>query len=555
MAFGKKVAKGKKDDDLMAIVPASASFSAGGALSTSSGDAGDKKEKGRRKYADGQSARSQESKDMERTKSYLYKKKLEKQRSMMDRAKDRVERIVRIALFSGGFCIFLVLAAAAVSLEMVELCRYPVYELCEDFYYKIDVEYPVSTEYPRYEVKDSKVMRIVGGQVEELVLKQEFGTYTLVADHDIAQEQIRFRVCNRATNKFFLNKISTLDATNVEVTGEDGVKKWRTNVELKSLTSNEMTGAVTCRRADVTIFVPTACLLDETKVFVRVEKGDVVVRDIKNSTVNTVSLENSKGDITVSGLYGERVNLNTTRGKVTAVNVTAHHMFLLAQEEGGTIRGSLLTITDGENKLSCKNNTFYLPGFPEEPIYLRNEVVCDREPGELTIDARGSEGDVVEIDRVVGGNIIHFNKIGNTKFTLMACYDFIGEFGLATRPVAKYKVEMLKSEEQLQEEARSIFGIDPLKYPPYYKFKPALRDGMRIAEVCGPDSGFDKQPGYFRAAAVNQTMFLKTNGTGSTGIITLTILPPAISGAMPAALELLKQGLLNAPPPPPQFAG
>ena len=61
---------------------------------------------------------------------------------------------------------------------------YPVYELCEDFYYKIDVEYPVSTEYPRFEVTDNKVLRITGGQVEELVLKQEFGTYTLVVGPD-----------------------------------------------------------------------------------------------------------------------------------------------------------------------------------------------------------------------------------------------------------------------------------------------------------------------------------------------------------------------------------
>jgi hypothetical protein len=28
-------------------------------------------------------------------------------------------------------------------------------------------------------------------------------------------------------------------------------------------------------------------------------------------------------------------------------------------------------------------------------------------------------GDVVDIDRVVGGNINHFNKIGNTKIRLM----------------------------------------------------------------------------------------------------------------------------------------
>ena len=158
----------------------------------------------------------------------------------------------------------------------------------EDFYYHIDVEYPVATQYPNFEVKDNKVNRITGGPVEELVLRQEFGTYELKADHDVAQEDIRFRVCNRATDKFYLNKISSLDATNVEVTGDDGVKTWRTNVKLNSITSNQMTGKITCRRADVTVYVPTACLLDETKLLIRVEKGDMSVRDIKNSSVNTV---------------------------------------------------------------------------------------------------------------------------------------------------------------------------------------------------------------------------------------------------------------------------
>jgi hypothetical protein len=43
------------------------------------------------------------------------------------------------------------------------------------------------------------------------------------------------------------------DATNVEVTGDDGVKTWRTNVQLNSITSNQMTGKITCRRADVTV--------------------------------------------------------------------------------------------------------------------------------------------------------------------------------------------------------------------------------------------------------------------------------------------------------------
>jgi hypothetical protein len=99
---------------------------------------------------------------------------------------------------------------------------------------------------------------------------------------------------------------------------------------------------------------------------------------------------------------------------------------------------------------------------------------------------------------------------------ILACYDFMGEFGLATRPVSKYKVEMVKSKEQLYEESMSIFGIDPNKYLPFYRFKPQRRDNMLIAELCGPLSGYAGTPSYFKNAAVNQTMYLKTNGTGAT---------------------------------------
>jgi hypothetical protein len=45
-----------------------------------------------------------------------------------------------------------------------------------------------------------------------------------------------------APDKYYLNKITTMDATNVEVTGDDGVKTWRTNVQIDSVTSNEMSG-------------------------------------------------------------------------------------------------------------------------------------------------------------------------------------------------------------------------------------------------------------------------------------------------------------------------
>jgi hypothetical protein len=58
----------------------------------------------------------------------------------------------------------------------------------------------------------------------------------------------------------------------------------------------------------------------------------------------------------------------------------------------------------------------------------------------------------------VGGNILHYNKNGNTRIKLMACYDFVGEVGIATMPVSTYEVQMMKSEEQIAAEARSLFG-------------------------------------------------------------------------------------------------
>jgi hypothetical protein len=59
---------------------------------------------------------------------------------------------------------------------------------------------------------------------------------------------------------------------------------------------------------------------------------------------------------------------------------------------------------------------------------------------------------------IVGGNILHYNKNGNTRIKLMACYDFVGEVGIATMPVSTYEVQMMKSEEQIAAEARSLFG-------------------------------------------------------------------------------------------------
>ena len=69
----------------------------------------------------------------------------------------------------------------------------------------------------------------------------------------------------------------------------------------------------------------------------------------------------------------------------------------------------------------------------------------------------------------------------------------------------------------------------------------------------GPNSGFAKQPAYFRNTVVNQTMFLKTNGTGAFGKITIVVLPPSLDMALPSAVEMYAVPAENTPPPPPAY--
>ena len=67
--------------------------------------------------------------------------------------------------------------------------------------------------------------------------------------------------------------------------------------------------------------------------------------------------------------------------------------------------------------------------------------------------------------------------------------------------------------------------------------------------------GLADMPEYFKRFAVNQTMHLKTNGTGSTGTIKIIIIPPALEAAMPSSVEQAEEFLSRMPPPPPMFLG
>lgn len=72
---------------------------------------------------------------------------------------------------------------------------------------------------------------------------------------------------------------------------------------LLSNTSNNLYGETSCRRADVTITIPSACLLDESKLEIRVQKGHIRTQgDITAANFDTVTLSNDIGEIMAHNL-------------------------------------------------------------------------------------------------------------------------------------------------------------------------------------------------------------------------------------------------------------
>ena len=49
------------------------------------------------------------------------------------------------------------------------------------------------------------------------------------------------------------------------------VSELRSVINIYSNTSGNLLGEITCRRADYTITIPTACMLDDTKVTLRTD--------------------------------------------------------------------------------------------------------------------------------------------------------------------------------------------------------------------------------------------------------------------------------------------
>jgi hypothetical protein len=74
-------------------------------------------------------------------------------------------------------------------------------------------------------------------------------------------------------------------------------------VMLLSNTSNNLYGEVSCRRADVTVTIPSACLLDESKLEIRVQKGHIRTGgDLTAANFDTITLSNDIGEILAHNL-------------------------------------------------------------------------------------------------------------------------------------------------------------------------------------------------------------------------------------------------------------
>ena len=246
-----------------------------------------------------------------------------KAKLLLEKQRRRIRRCVSYTLVAASLCLLGVILAGMVMLIQVEYCRFPSHSKRETFEYEIVFargqhdgspgQGDVITKY----VRDGKVTRVVGPKIDTLTLSQFYGTVTFVANDDVASNTVKFRVTNRAQDKYYLPKTTFLDANVVEVDVPGAsAPELRANVTLRSLTSNTLTGSVACRRADVEVEVPTSCLLDETKLRCHVTKGDITTTALSNANFEEIALSNDVGDIEANDLHAFKVELNTSTGTI-----------------------------------------------------------------------------------------------------------------------------------------------------------------------------------------------------------------------------------------------
>ena len=372
------------------------------------------------------------------TRALAARRKFESAQAALDFAKQRFARYLARFLKLCGLGIFLLLLVGAVLLEQAESCRFPRYQYEEEFRYRIDLESQRDVVFTR----GTKISYARGGQIEQLTLEQRYGTYTIVADPDPELDTVVFKVSNRARNKGLLKRMSrmTIDTEYREIYDDETKKFTRkafTDVRLDSDTSESSHGEVACARSDITVVIPTACLLDETKMKLNVTMGNIRSTGLAGGTFDTVTFMNEKGDITVDGLSAYRANLNSSVGHINIVNSTSHYLLLLIRGDGGLIDAKNVSMYPAppspespQAKTLCRNVTRRMPGEGDRTWI---ELVCDNEEGNLTVDSKGAENGgfpAITLDRVTGGNIYSKIKVGHTSMRLMSCYDFAGDYKL-----------------------------------------------------------------------------------------------------------------------------
>ena len=62
---------------------------------------------------------------------------------------------------------------------------------------------------------------------------------------------------------------------------------------------------VTCQRADITVYIPTTCMFEDTLLRVEVERGNIAVSNM-TTNFDTLSFFNENGIIAADDLSGVR---------------------------------------------------------------------------------------------------------------------------------------------------------------------------------------------------------------------------------------------------------
>ena len=433
---------------------------------------------------------------------------------LIAQAQKGTQRLLRYALLFGGVSIFVLIVVGVILLEQAESCRFPRHLLKEEYRYKIDLKQPFLAE----RFRAGKTAEITGPKLQTIYLDQEYGTYTVLTDSTPSLSDVVFRVENRAKEKFYLPRMTAMSAElidhNTTVGDEVRVEK-RANLFINSTTSNEQSGNVTCRRADVTIVIPSACLLEDSTLNIKVMKGHITTKGLNKANFDTLRFENDEGNIEAHETQSYRADLVTKRGVLDARNVTAHYMLMATSEDGGVIAARDVTLFSGDDGATCRTNVTYPKGFPRTAKYAKKVVTCDQEEGTLTVDSTGAENGghpAIELERVVGGHISSKIKVGHTRATVKACADVTGNFTI-TAPFGKRNARV---EAPAANRVDALTGLGGPRTFDFFDSTSGPKANMLSGNICNNKTGFANR---------NQTYAFESLTTGN---IDLIVLPPTV---------------------------